>query len=71
MTKSKGEGGLGFRELQNFNGALLANTTARILKEKNVLWVRVLKGLYFPSTDFLHATKWIRASWGWSSLLTV
>lgn len=29
----------------------------------------MLKGIYFPHTDFLSATKGGRASWGWSSLL--
>lgn len=29
-----------------------------------------MKSIYFPSTDFLHANKGSRASWGWSSLLS-
>lgn len=66
MTKSKADGGLGFRELN----ALLTNRVAQVLKELNALWVRVLKGLYFPAKDFLHATRGSRASWGWSNLLT-
>lgn len=70
MTKSKSEGGLGFRELQNFNGVLLANMAAQALNEPSALWVRVIKGLYFTSSDFLHAKKGSSASWGWSSLLS-
>lgn len=69
MTYSKSEGEYEFRELQHFNSALLANMAAQVLNEPNALWVRVLKGIYFSSTSFMHANKGGRVSWGWSSLL--
>lgn len=39
------------------------------MEEPTALWVRLLKGLYFPNGDFLDALRGGRASWGWSSLL--
>lgn len=69
MTKLKKDGGFGFRELEFFDKAFLEKMAARIVMLPNTLWVRVLKSLYFPSTDFLQAVKGSRASWRWSSLL--
>lgn len=58
MTKSKGQGDFGFRELQGFNSAMLTNMAARVLDELNSLWVQVLRGIYFSQSDFM------QASWG-------
>lgn len=41
-----------------------------ILKESNSLWVRVLKGIYFPRGEFLTTRKGGKTSWGWSSILS-
>lgn len=49
--------------------ALLTKMAARVLTEPTSLWVKVLKGLYFPRGDFLSVVKGGKASWGWSSLL--
>lgn len=51
MTRSKKERGLGFRELESFNNALLGKMAAMIISEPNTLWIRVLKGLYFPTSS--------------------
>lgn len=61
-------GGLGFREFEAVNDALLAKTAWRILNFPDELWVRVLKGIYFPKS-FLDAKKGGRASWIWHSML--
>ncbi|CAN1279753.1 Uncharacterized mitochondrial protein AtMg00310 [Linum perenne] len=63
------DGGLGFRDFQSFNQALLAKQSWRILTEPNLLLSRVLKGRYFPSSNFLNATKRSHPSWGWQSIL--
>ncbi|CAN1810722.1 Uncharacterized mitochondrial protein AtMg00310 [Linum perenne] len=63
------EGGLGFRDFQSFNQALLAKQSWWILTEPNLLLSRVLKGRYFLSSNFLNATKRSHPSWGWQSIL--
>lgn len=60
---------MGFREFADFNLAMLAKTAWRVLQNPDALWVKMLKGLYYPRTDFLNARKGGRASWAWSSIL--
>lgn len=69
LSKSKGDGGLGFKDFVSFNLALLAKQGWRILTSPDDLWVRIIKGIYFPNTDFMSAVKGARASWAWSSIL--
>ncbi|CAL9007242.1 unnamed protein product [Prunus brigantina] len=63
------EGGMGFRNLYDFNLALLAKQSWRLLTEPNSFWGLIMKSRYFPSCDFLKARKGARASWAWASLL--
>ncbi|XP_062014291.1 uncharacterized mitochondrial protein AtMg00310-like [Rosa rugosa] len=63
------EGGMGFRDLNHFNLALLAKKCWRLIQEPNSLWAQVIKARYFPNCSFLEAVKGYRASWSWSSLL--
>lgn len=65
----KNTGGLGFKDFMCFNLALLAKQAWRILNNPDDLWVRILKSIYFPNTDFLMDVKGARASWAWSSIL--
>lgn len=68
LCKPKWQGGMGFRDLRDFNLALLAKQAWRIINNPNAYWVRMLKGIYFPRTDFLNASRGARPSWIWSSL---
>ncbi|CAN1244848.1 Putative ribonuclease H protein At1g65750 [Linum perenne] len=61
-------GGLGFREFHSFNMALVAKQAWCILENPSALWVRLLKSLYFPKSDFLAAPKHYKASWIWSGI---
>lgn len=57
------QGGLGFRNLQEFNVALLAKQCRRMMMEPDSLWARFMKARYFPLSSFLEARKGSRASW--------
>ena len=56
MCYLKSRGGMGFRNLQDFNLAMLAKQTWRILINPSFLVASVLKARYFPMGDILSAT---------------
>lgn len=47
MTKSKMEGGIGFRELALFNDSLLAKQTWQLLHNKPFFFYKVFKAPFF------------------------
>lgn len=63
MTERKERWGLGFKDLQNFNDALLAKQLWRLITEPNSLMCRVLKQKYFPRGDLFDAKVPAQASW--------
>jgi hypothetical protein len=69
LSSPKQYGGLGFRDLVLFNQAMLGRQCWRLLTEPNSLCARVLKGRYFPETDFWHASKPRSSSYTWRSIL--
>jgi ribonuclease HI len=68
-TKSKDQGGLGFKDLNLFNKALLAKQCWRMLIQPDAFWARFFKSLYFPNSSLMEAKKGGSASWAWISLL--
>ncbi|CAN1726075.1 LINE-1 retrotransposable element ORF2 protein [Linum perenne] len=68
LCSSKQDGGLGFKNFGDFNLSLLGKQAWRMLTNPSALWVRLLKSLYFPHTDFLNASRGRRPSWIWSSI---
>jgi hypothetical protein len=60
---------MGFRDLALFNQAMLAKQGWRLLTDPNSLCARVLKGRYYPQSDFWNATKLRSASYTWRSIL--
>ncbi|KAK3198882.1 hypothetical protein Dsin_022297 [Dipteronia sinensis] len=68
LCDSKGKGGLSFKDLETFNKALLAKQCWRILKNKNSLAARVLKGCYFSDREFMEAEIKPTGSFIWKSL---
>lgn len=62
-------GGVGFRDLESFNQALLAKQGWKIINKPQSLLSRFLKSIYFKDGDFLLAPMGTRPSFAWRSLL--
>lgn len=62
-------GGLGFRDFEIFNLALLARQAWRILENPESLSSRILKAVYYPDGDFLSAELGSHPSQIWRSVL--
>ena len=51
MCKDKKEGGIGFRDIQNFNTTLLAKQLWRLIDKPEFLFAKVFKGRYYRKSD--------------------
>ncbi|KAK9673871.1 hypothetical protein RND81_12G195100 [Saponaria officinalis] len=62
-------GGLGYRDYQQFNMALLGKQAWRLCIGVDSLAARVLKGKYYPTSSFFDATLGHNPSYTWRSIL--
>lgn len=69
LTKSKRDGGLGFREIETFNDALLAKQSWRILQKPDCLLAKVLLGKYCKTENFMKVQASNACFHGWRSIL--
>ncbi|XP_027152078.1 uncharacterized protein LOC113752144 [Coffea eugenioides] len=69
MARKRNEGGLGFKDLEAFNKAMLGKQVWRILTKPNLLVSKVLKAKYFPKESILHCNPPKSASWIWQGLM--
>lgn len=69
LTRSKHQGGMGFRDFSLFNRAVLGKQAWRLITRPESLCARVLKGKYFPDRDLMSATRKRRCSETWRSIL--
>lgn len=68
LCTSKNCGGLGFRDLEAYNLALLGKQLWRIITNKSSLLARVYKSRYFKKSEVLNAPLGYRPSYAWRSL---
>ncbi|CAN1756412.1 Uncharacterized mitochondrial protein AtMg00310, partial [Linum perenne] len=63
------DGGLGFKDLETFNHALLAKQTWRLLHDPELLLAKIYKAKYYPNSSLMQAGKGSNPSWGWKDIL--
>jgi len=68
LCDRKANGGLGFRDLDRFNDALLTKQVWRLLQDTDSLVARLLKSKYYPAGDILSADLGHNPSYTWRSL---
>jgi hypothetical protein len=69
QCQPKGMGGLGFKELQKFNIALLAKQYWRLMQCKDSLLFKVFSAKFFPTGNILEASNKTTSSFAWRSIL--
>ena len=68
MCKSKIQGGMGFRNLQAFNLAMLAKQAWRLLTNPSTMVARIYIAMYYPSCDVMGAKLGSNPSYAWRSI---
>ncbi|XP_059442083.1 uncharacterized mitochondrial protein AtMg00310-like [Corylus avellana] len=68
MGMAKASGGMGFRNLNLFNRALLAKQSWRLWKEPESLVVKIMKAKYYPDGSILDAKVGAKPSFAWRSI---
>ena len=69
LCLSKEDGGLGFKDIGNFNQALLAKQAWRLYNQPGSLLAKLYKGRYYASLGFMKWGKGYRPSYAWRSIL--
>jgi hypothetical protein len=67
-VKAKAKGGMGYRDLERSNMALLAKQGWRLMQQLDSLIARVYKEKYFRNSTFLSSELGRRPSYAWRSI---
>ncbi|KAG7586300.1 Reverse transcriptase zinc-binding domain [Arabidopsis thaliana x Arabidopsis arenosa] len=68
LCKPKAVGGLGFKDIEAFNIALLGKQLWRMMERKESLMAKVYKSRYFRKSDPINAPLGSRPSFAWKSI---
>jgi hypothetical protein len=68
MGIPKDRGGMGFRDLVNFNKALLAKQCWCLLKSPDSLAAKIISAKYYPKSSFLEARLGTKPFFTWRSI---
>ena len=71
LCKPKGQRGLGFKDIENFNLAMLGKQVWRLLHNKDSLFYKVFKSKYFLDCTILDEGVKLNGSYAWSNILKV
>ena len=69
LCKPKCQGGLGFKEIENFNLAMLGKQEWQLLHNKDLLFYKVFEVRYFPNCTILEEGVKEKGSYAWQSIL--
>ena len=69
MSQPKGMGGLGFKDFELFNLAMLARQAWTLLQQPETLSARLLKSIYYPDSSVLHANLGAQPSQIWGAII--
>lgn len=69
LTNPKSIGGLGFRDIEHFNDAMLTKIAWRLVKDLHSLLAQTLLGKYCRHSEFLEVSAPRSASHGWRGIL--
>ncbi|XP_023634285.1 uncharacterized protein LOC111829426 [Capsella rubella] len=70
LCSSKSDSGLGFRDVNDFNKALLAKQLWRLVDCPDSLFAKVFKGRYYRNASPLEQVKSYSPSYGWRSMIS-
>ena len=69
LCSPKSLGGIGFRDLRQFNNELLGKQVWRLYHEKDTLLYKIFKSKYFPNGNIFDIEINPRCSFAWKSIL--
>ena len=70
LCEAKEVGGMGFKEIEKFNDALLAKQVWQLINNPDSLCHRVFKARFFPDCSILEARDSIVGSYVWKSIIS-